>query len=124
MEEFQGYVTQKTIVSLFENKKTIKELIDMLVLFMLQITEKDGIMYLLTMVLFCFILLFCLFLFFSFFVWLYGNIQFFIKGIGMLIMQRQNQWVVETNVALEDGVNIFIDARYNRAKHVGGEVTM
>ncbi len=42
----------------------------------------------------------------------------------MLITQRQNQWVVEINVVLEDGFNIFIDARYNWAKHAGGEVTM
>jgi hypothetical protein len=40
MEEFQGYDTQKSIVNLFENKKTIEELIDMLVLFVLQITKK------------------------------------------------------------------------------------
>jgi hypothetical protein len=109
---------------LFENKKTIEELIDMLVLFMLQITKKDVTMYLLTMVLFCFILLFCLLMFFSLFLLLYGNIQFVIAGIHMLIMQRQNQWVVETNVALEDGFNIFTDARYNWAKHASGEVTM
>jgi hypothetical protein len=67
MEEFQGYDTQKSIVSLFENKKTIKELIDMLVLFMLQITEKDGTMYLLTMVLLFIILLFVFLFYFQFF---------------------------------------------------------
>ncbi len=42
----------------------------------------------------------------------------------MLIMQRQNQWVVEINVVLKDGFNIFTDARYNWAKHASGEVTM
>jgi hypothetical protein len=45
MEEFQGYDTRKFIVNLFGNKKTIEELIDMLVLFVLQIIKKDGIMY-------------------------------------------------------------------------------
>ncbi len=86
MEEFQGYDTQKFIVNLFANKKTIEELIDMLVLFVLQIIEKDGTMYFLIKILFCFVFLFS----FQFFVLLYGNIQFFIRGIGMLIMQRRN----------------------------------
>jgi len=67
MEEFQGYDTQKFIINLFANKKTIEELIDMLVLFVLQIIEKDGTMYFLIRILFCFILLFCLLIFFSIF---------------------------------------------------------
>jgi len=65
---------QKSIVNLFENKKTIEELIDMLVLFVLQITKKDGTMYLLTKVFKKKILLFCLlifFLIFCFVVWLH-----------------------------------------------------
>ncbi len=42
----------------------------------------------------------------------------------MLIMQRQNQWVAQTNVVLEYGFNIFTNVKYTQVKYVGDEAIM
>jgi hypothetical protein len=80
---------------------------------------------------FCFILQLPIFLLCSFVivcisncVLLYGSIWSFIRGIGKLIRQRQNQWVAKIGVTLAIGFNIFIDARYNRVKLEVDEVAM
>lgn len=62
-QQFWDYDIQKSIADLFENEKTIKDLIGMLRLFVLQVVKKDGIIYLLTKLIYetLFFHFFCLF---------------------------------------------------------------
>jgi hypothetical protein len=63
LRQFQDYDIQKPIINLLEGEEIVKDLIDMLCLFVLQVTKKDGTIYPLNKLIYET----CFFQFFSFF---------------------------------------------------------
>jgi hypothetical protein len=134
---FYGYKTNMSIADMLKKETSIKGLVDMLCLFVLQVAKKGTNMYPPTKYFFLILLFFFFsfldFLYFNFFVYVFfffnfffihGNIQALIKIIGRLIRQRQNQRIVETVVGPMVLFNIFTDVKYNHVKITDDKTTL